>query len=146
MEFLFGKTISELHIGDTAYIEKTFTHEDVVAFGNVCLDLNPMHFDEAFALKSIFKKRVVHGILTAGLISAVIGMKLPGPGSIYLSQELVFMKPVFIEDRIRADVIIKEIIKEKNTCLIDTICTNQCGDVVLKGMATVMPPLKTLRQ
>jgi len=136
---LVGKVISDLSIGDTACIEKTFLPDDVEAFGKASLDMNPLHFDEEFAATTRFRRPIIHGILTAGLISAVIGMELPGPGCIYLSQELKFLKPVFIGDRIKAIVTVKELLCEKNICKLDTVCTNQVGDIVVQGIAVVMP-------
>ncbi len=88
----------------------------------------------------MFKGRIAHGMLTAGLISAVLGMQLPGPGTIYLGQELKFTAPVRYQDTIKAEVEVIEKIEEKNIMKLNTICTNQEGTVVLKGIATVMPP------
>ncbi|NRX77080.1 acyl dehydratase [Clostridium beijerinckii] len=90
--------------------------------------------------KQCFQGRIAHGMLTAGLVSAVLGMQLPGPGSIYLGQELKFTAPVKIGDTIKAEVEVIERIEDKNRIKLSTICTNQDGVQVLKGIATIMPP------
>ena len=105
-------------------------------------DINPAHINEEFMKKTIFKGRIVHGMLTAGLVSAVLGNQLPGPGTIYLGQDLKFKAPVRFGDTIKATVTVSEKIDEKNRIICDTVCTNQEGTVVLTGTATVMPPKK----
>jgi 3-hydroxybutyryl-CoA dehydratase len=134
-----GKTIKEINIGDKASIGKTITETDVYLFAGITGDLNPAHMNEEVAKASIFKGRIAHGMLSAGLISAVLGMHLPGPGTIYMGQELKFTAPVRFGDTITAEVEVVEIIKEKILKL-KTVCTNQEGTVVLEGYATVMPP------
>ena len=133
-------TIQEMKIGDSASTVKTIGESDVYLFAGITGDLNPAHTDEVSASKTPFGGRIAHGILSAGFISAVLGMKLPGPGTIYLGQELKFTKPVHIGDTITATATVSEIVAEKNIVKLETICTNQNGDVVIKGMATVMPP------
>lgn len=133
-------TIQEMKIGDSASTVKTIGESDVYLFAGITGDLNPAHTDEVSASKTPFGGRIAHGILSAGFISAVLGMKLPGPGTIYLGQELKFTKPVHIGDTITATATVSEIVAEKNIVKLETICTNQNGDVVVKGMATVMPP------
>lgn len=135
-----GMTIGELKIGDNAYFQKTITETDVYLYAGVTGDLNPAHINEEYAKDTFFKSRIAHGMLTAGLVSAVLGMKLPGPGTIYLGQELKFTAPVRINDTIKAEVEVAEIITEKNRIKLRTTCTNQNGEVVLDGVATVMPP------
>ncbi len=134
-----GKTIQELSIGDTAYVEKTISESDVYLYAGITCDINPAHINKIEAEKGIFKKQVVHGMLSAGLISAVLGTQLPGPGTIYLGQELKFVKPVFFGDTIKATATVTEIKAEKNICKLSTICTNQNGEVVVEGVATAMP-------
>jgi len=134
-----GKTMDQIKIGDSASFTKTITESDVYTYAGITGDLNPAHINEVEAGKGIFKTRVAHGMLTAGLISAVLGMQLPGPGTIYLGQELKFTKPVYFGDTITAKVEVAEIVKEK-ILKMKTICTNQKGEIVLEGMATVMPP------
>lgn len=137
---MIGKRINEISIGDSAEFEKTITETDVYLFAGISADFNPVHINTVEANKSIFKGRVVHGILTSGLISAVLGTKLPGIGTIYLSQNLKFVKPVYINDTIKAFVKAKRIIVDKNIVIFDTICTNQHGQIVIEGEATVKPP------
>ncbi|SDF81868.1 3-hydroxybutyryl-CoA dehydratase [Thermoanaerobacter thermohydrosulfuricus] len=135
-----GKTINELKIGDKDYFEKTITETDVYLYAGITGDFNPAHINQVASEKTMFKGRIAHGMLTAGLISAVLGTKLPGPGTIYLGQELKFTKPVRIGDTIKAEVEVVEIIPEKNRVILKTICTNQNNEVVLEGMATVLAP------
>ena len=130
--------IAELKIGMTDYVTKTITAEDIDKFAEISLDKNPVHLDEEYASKTIFKKRIAHGILVSGLISAVLGTKLPGEGAIYMGQELKFMAPVFIGDTITATVEIIELIAEKNRVVCSTICTNQDGKQVIVGKATLL--------
>ncbi|ABR49232.1 MaoC domain protein dehydratase [Alkaliphilus metalliredigens QYMF] len=134
-----GKTINEIKIGDKASIARTISESDVYLYAGLTGDLNPAHMNEEVAKSSVFKGRIAHGMLTAGLISAVLGMYLPGPGTIYIGQELKFTAPVRFGDTITAEVEVVEIIKEKMLKL-KTVCTNQSGIVVLEGYATVMPP------
>ena len=133
-------TFNELKIGQKASVQKTFTAADVTAFAGISLDVNPIHMSDGYAKNTIFGKRIVHGILTSGLISAVLANKLPGPGTIYLGQELKFTKPVRIGDTVTATATVVEKDEAKNRLKLETICTNQNGDVVIKGFATVMPP------
>ena len=132
--------VAKLKVGDKASFQKTISEADVYQFAGITGDLNPAHVNSVIANKSIFKDRVVHGMLLGGLISAVLGMYLPGPGTIYLEQNLKFKKPVFFGDTIEAIVEVKEIIIEKNRIILETICVNQNGIVVLEGYAVVMPP------
>ena len=134
-----GKTIKELHIGDSAEFTKTVTEGDVYLYAGVTGDLNPAHVNQVAAEASMFKGRIAHGMLTAGFISAVLGTQLPGPGTIYMGQELSFLKPVYFGDTITAKCEVSEIIKEKIVKL-KTTATNQQGELVLDGVATVMPP------
>ena len=128
----------ELKIGMSDSITKTITAKDVEMFAEISLDKNPVHIDEEYASKSIFKTRIAHGILTSGLISAVLGTKLPGEGSIYLSQELKFMAPVFLGDTITATVEVAELISEKKRVIMTTTCTNQDGKNVIVGKAILL--------
>ena len=133
-------TIQEMKIGDSASTAKTISEADVYLFAGITGDHNPAHINEEASKKTAFGGRIAHGILSAGLISAVLAMKLPGPGTIYLGQELKFTKPVRFGDTATATATVSEIIAEKNIVKLETICTNQNGDVVIIGMATVMPP------
>ena len=133
-------TIQELKVGDSASMAKTISESDVYLFAGITGDHNPAHVNEEASKQTAFGGRIVHGILSAGLISAVLAMKLPGPGTIYLGQELKFTKPVRFGDTVIATCTVSEILAEKNIIKLDTICTNQAGEVVIKGVATVMPP------
>lgn len=128
----------DFKIGMKAQTSKTITETDVILFAGVSTDINPVHLDEETAKKGIFGKRVAHGILVSGLISAVLGNKLPGPGSIYMGQELKFLAPVFIGDTVTAEVEIIELIPEKSRIKLNTTCTNQDGKVVITGTALIM--------
>ena len=130
-------TFNELQVGQKASIQKTFTAADVTAFAGISLDVNPIHMSDAYAKETIFGKRIVHGILTSGLISAVLANYLPGPGTIYLGQELKFTAPVFLGDEIKAECEIAEIREDKHIVKLNTTCTNQDGKVVITGVATV---------
>lgn len=139
-----GKTINELQLGQKAYIEKTISETDVYMFAGITGDFNPAHVNQVEAEKSMFKGRIAHGMLSAGFISAVLGMYLPGPGTIYLGQELKFLAPVRIGDTIKAEAEVIEIIPEKNRVKLRTCCYNQEGKMVVDGTATVMPPKKEI--
>ena len=133
-------TIQEMKIGDHASVTKTVSETDVYLFAGITGDLNPAHTNEVAASTTMFKTRIAHGMLGAGFISAVLGMYLPGPGTIYMGQELKFTKPVHIGDTVTATATVEEIILEKNRVILDTTVVNQDGEVVIKGKATVMPP------
>ena len=135
-----GKTINELEVGESAEFSKTISESDIYLFAGVTGDMNPAHIDEAYARTTFFKTRIAHGLLPAGFISNVVAMKLPGPGTIYLRQELNFKAPVRIGDTITAQVEVLEIMEEKKHVRLRTTCTNQDGVVVLDGEAIVSPP------
>jgi 3-hydroxybutyryl-CoA dehydratase len=139
---MIGKTIDEIKLGDKASFEKTVTETDVYLFAGVTGDLNPAHINQVESEKTMFKGRIAHGMLSAGFISAVLGMQLPGPGTIYLGQELKFLAPVRIGDTIKAEVEVIEVIPEKNRIKLRTTCYNQEGKAVVDGVATTMPPKK----
>jgi 3-hydroxybutyryl-CoA dehydratase len=135
-----GKTIGQLDIGQKASMRKTITEADVSTFAQISGDTNPVHLDKEYAAKSMFKERIAHGMLTAGLISAVLGTQLPGVGSIYLSQSLKFLAPVKLGDTVEAEVEVIEKLEEKNRVRLRTVCRNQSGQVVIDGEALIMPP------
>jgi 3-hydroxybutyryl-CoA dehydratase len=137
---MIGKTIDHLQVGDYAQFSKTITDADIVLFAGVTGDLNPAHINEEYAKETFFKTRIAHGILLAGFISSVIGMQLPGPGTIYIRQELNFLAPARIGDTITARVEVAEMNKEKNRVTLKTFCKNQNNEVVLDGQALVSPP------
>ena len=130
-------TFSDLAVGQTASLQKTFTEADIATFAEISLDSNPIHLSDEYAKKTVFGARVVHGILTAGLISAVIANRLPGPGSIYLGQDLRFTAPVFLGDTVTAQVEIAELREDKKIVKLTTTCVNQHGQAVITGLATV---------
>lgn len=137
-----GKSIHELKVGDSAQISKTITETVVNDFARAIGDFNPIHTDQAYAEKTIFKGRIAHGALSIGLLSSVLGNILPGHGTIYLSQEIRFFAPVRIGDTLIARVEIIELIPEKNRAKFKTTCINQEGKEVADGIAWGMPPKK----
>jgi len=137
---MIGKTIAELRVGDRAEFSKTITETDVVLYAGVTGDLNPAHINEEYAKKTFFKTRIAHGMLLAGLISGVLGNKLPGPGTVYIRQELNFLAPVRMGDTVTASVEIIEIMAEAKRIRAKTTCVNQEGTLVLDGEAIVSPP------
>jgi len=136
---MIGLTVVDIEIGDSAQVVRRATDEDIAAFVESVGDYNPIHADPEYASTTIFKEPIAPGIWTAGLISAVIGTRLPGPGAIYLSQELKFLKPVLFGDVITARAEVVEVMRERNRMRLRTVCTNQRGDEVLTGEALVMP-------
>jgi 3-hydroxybutyryl-CoA dehydratase len=139
LDELRGKYADELTVGMSAIFTKTVTEADIVLFAGVTGDTNPIHLDEEFAKPTPFKGRIAHGILTAGFISAVLGTKLPGPGSVYLSQSLKFKAPVRIGDTVVARVTATAVDQEKGRCTFST--TAHIGDVlVVEGEAQILVP------
>ncbi len=135
-----GKTIEELNPGDSAQFTKTVSESDIYLYAGITGDLNPAHIDHEYASNTFFKARIAHGMLSAGFISAAIGMKLPGPGTIYREQHLKFMAPVYIGDTISAIVEVLEIDPERKIITLATRCFNQDKTLVLDGSAVVIPP------
>jgi phosphate acetyltransferase len=141
---LVNRTFDELSIGETASLVRLVNADDIKLFAAESGDVNPAHLDPDYAATDIFGHIVIHGMWTAGLISTLLGTKLPGPGAIYLDQDLHFRKPVAPGDTITANVTVREKRTEKRIVLLDTRCTNQHGEEVLTGIATVMAPAKKL--
>jgi 3-hydroxybutyryl-CoA dehydratase len=139
-EKMRGRNIEMLNTGDWAEFTKTISESDVYLFAGVTGDLNPAHVDETYARTTFFKTRIAHGMLLAGLISTVIGTQLPGPGTIYVRQELDFLAPVRFGDTITARAEVMEILAEKNRVRLRTTCVNQEGKAVVDGVALVSPP------
>ncbi len=137
-----GKSIEQLKIGDSAQIVKTITQEDIELFAKATGDFNPVHLDQAYAEKTMFKGRIAHGLLSVGFFSTILGNILPGHGPIYLSQEAKFLAPVRIGDTITAKVEVLELVTEKNRAKFRTTCVNQEGKLVVDGIAWSMPPKK----
>lgn len=137
MDELHGYYFEDLTVGMTQVMSKTVTEADIVLFAGVTGDTNPVHLDQRFAETTMFKGRIAHGILAAGLISAVFGTKLPGPGCIYVGQDLRFKAPVKIGDTMLARVTVKQLVPGKNRVLFDTVCSVD-GRVVVEGEATLL--------
>lgn len=135
-----ARTIDQLRVGDATEISRVVRENDIVGFIGAVGDTNPIHSDPAFAATTPFKAPIAPGIWTAGLISAVIGTRLPGPGSIYVTQELRFLRPVRVGDTITARVEVVEVLRERNRVRLKTTCLNQRGEEVLSGEARVLPP------
>jgi 3-hydroxybutyryl-CoA dehydratase len=129
-----------IKVGDSASLTKTFTENEVLTFASISGDHNPIHMDPQFAAESHFKQQIVHGMLTAGLISAILGMQLPGPGCIYLKQELNFRAPVYFDDTLTAKVTVTKLREDKPIITLETLCTNQDDVLVLDGEAILMLP------
>lgn len=131
--------IEDLEIGMTRHLRKIVTDRDIELFAEVSTDRNPVHLDEAYAQSTIFEGRIAHGMLTAGLISAVIGEQLPGHGTVYLGQSLKFMAPVRPGDTVYAEVKVTAIDYSRRRVTLETHCTVG-NTVVLKGEALVLAP------
>jgi 3-hydroxybutyryl-CoA dehydratase len=140
-----GYDVEDLTIGMSAETTKTITDADIVLFAGVSTDFNVMHMDEEYARTTPFGGRIAHGMLSASLLSSVLGNQLPGPGVVYLSQSLRFRAPVRPGDTVHARVTVKEIIVEKSRVVLDTVCT--VGDkVVIDGEATVLATSRSKRE
>ena len=134
------KLAGELTVGEKSSIAHVVTEADLAMFAGATGDVNPIHFDQVYADKTFFRGRIAHGMLSAGFISAVIAHRLPGLGTVYVSQNLRFLGPVRVGDTITAEVEVLEVDPVKNRVKIRTTCQNQAGTVVLDGEAVVMPP------
>lgn len=134
--------LESLAVGMAAEMAKTVTETDVVLYAGITGDFNPVHVNDVEASQSRFGGRIAHGMLSAGFISAVLAMKLPGPGAIYLSQSLRFTKPVRPGDTVTARVEVREVVAEKRRVTLATTCTNQDGEVVIEGEALVLVPAR----
>lgn len=132
-----GYYLEDIELGMSASFSKTVTDADIVMFAGVSGDTNPVHISQEFAEQTMFKGRIAHGILSAGFISAAFGTKLPGPGCIYLSQNLRFRAPVKIGDTVTARVTVKQMDMERRRVTFDTTCTVR-ERVVVDGEATLM--------
>ncbi len=131
--------IEDLEIGMSRDLLKEVTDRDIELFAEVSTDRNPVHLDDTYAMDTIFEGRIAHGMLTAGLVSAVIGEQLPGHGTVYLGQTLKFMAPVRPGDMVRAVVTVSDIDYAKRRVTLETRCEVE-GKVVLKGEAVVLAP------
>ncbi len=130
-------------IGESQEVSKTISETDVYLFAGISGDFNPVHVNRVEAEGSLFGKQIAHGILVGGLLSNVIGMKLPGPGTIYMEQDMKFLKPVYIGDTVSARVEIAEVLnREKHVLRLRTQIKNQNGDIVIDGFAIVKAPMR----
>lgn len=139
MSDLNGYYFEDLKVGMTATFAKTVTEADIVGFAGISGDFNPVHINEEFAKNTMFKGRIAHGMLGAAFISTLFGTKLPGPGCIYISQNLRFKAPVKIGDTVVAKVELTELVPEKKRASFKTICSVG-GNVVIDGDASLMVP------
>ena len=139
---MHGHFSEELHVGMTDFYSRTITEADIVTFAGVTGDLNPVHMNREFAEQTQFGGTIAHGMLTASLISTVVGTRLPGPGAIYMSQNLRFTAPVKAGDTITAVATVTDVNLAKRRCALETICLR--GDqVVVKGDALLVVPTRT---
>lgn len=141
-ELLENRVFDDIAVGASASMEKTITLDDIALFSVISGDINPAHLDADYAATDLFHHIIAQGVLTAGLISAVLGTKLPGPGTIYLAQDLKFRAPVSPGDTITATVTVTERIPEKHRLVLDCHCRNQDGVEVIRGTATVQAPVE----
>jgi len=138
---LQGCFIEDLTVGMAAVLSRTVTETDIVLFAGISGDTNPIHLSQEFAAGSVFKGRVAHGMLTAGLISGVLGTRLPGPGAIYLSQNLAFKAPVRIGDTVTVRATVTEVNRDRRRVTMKTVCS--VGEtVVIDGEAVLLVPKK----
>lgn len=142
MSELLGLSVTEMKVGDQAFVQKTITEADVLMMAAVSTDNNPAHINEEYAKGTFFKKRIAHGVMTSSFVSSVLGTKLPGPGTIYVSQLSKFTAPVYIGDTVKAICEVKDINVEKNRVILRTYAENQDGKLVMDGEAVVMAPKK----
>ena len=138
-EQLHGYYLEDITVGMSAVYTRTLTEEIVKLFADVSGDTNPLHLNEAFAAQTRFKKRIVHGMLTTSLWSTLVGTRLPGPGSAYMSQELKFIKPVYIDDTVTAKVTVTDIDHEKQRVYLDGECF-VAGALIAMGQGVVWVP------
>jgi phosphate butyryltransferase len=144
--FIENRVFNDIAIGETASLSHTVAQRDIDLFAAATGDVNPAHVDPAFAETDMFHHIIIHGIWGAGLISAVLGTRLPGPGTIYLGQDLRFRHPVGIGDTITATVTVREKQHEKGDVILDCVCTNQAGQAVITGTARTRAPTEKIRR
>lgn len=138
-----GKTFSEIELGESASFRKTISESDIYLFAGISGDFNPLHVDEEYAKQTAFKGRIAHGALPAALLAPVLGMKLPGPGTLALESTTKFRKPVYPGDTICCTVTVTKKIPRRNIVCFAVTWTNQHQQVVAKGSARVIPPAET---
>jgi 3-hydroxybutyryl-CoA dehydratase len=127
-----------LQVGETASLSKTITDDDIHAFADLVGDHNPVHLDDSYAKGTRFGRRIAHGMLSASLISALLANKLPGEGTVYLSQTLQFVAPVFPGDTVTARVTVMKVREDKPIVTLETVCVNQNEETLINGEAVVL--------
>lgn len=144
MPTLSNIPFDEIVVGQTATYTKTVTDSDIRLFATATGDINPVHLDEEFAAQTLFKGRIAHGMLTAGLISAALATRLPGPGCVYLSQTLEFLRPVKIDDTVTVYLKVLEKDEEKKQLTVEAVAKNQKGKAVVSGTACLIAAVEKI--
>ena len=146
MDLIENRTFDEIQLGETASLVRTLSREDIELFAVMSGDVNPAHVDEDYARSDMFHKIIAHGMWGASLISTLLGTKLPGPGSIYLDQTLSFRHPVSVGDTITVTVTVAAKEAAQHRVTLDCACTNQRGEVVIRGSALVIAPTEKVKR
>ena len=145
LEMIENRTFDEIVVGETASVTRTLGEQDIQLFALVSGDVNPLHMDAAFAERTMFEGPIVHGMYTAAMISTVIGTRLPGPGCIYMSQNLRFLAPARVGDEVVASATVVELFHEKRRARMETLC--MVGDTeVVRGEALILVPSRVQLQ
>lgn len=144
MSNLENHTFDEIEIGQTAEYRKRIDERDIILFADISGDVNPLHLDAEFAAGTAFGERIAHGMLTGALISAALALELPGPGTVYLGQDLRFRRPVLIGDEITVSLKVVDKRDDRGFVTLETTATNQDGKAVVTGTAEVMAPREKL--
>ncbi|MEN3113561.1 MaoC/PaaZ C-terminal domain-containing protein [Uliginosibacterium paludis] len=145
-EIIENRTFDEIGVGDSASLTRTILQADIELFAALSGDFNPAHLDHDYANSSMFAGVIAHGMFSGALISTVLGMLLPGPGTIYLGQTLRFARPVKPGDRLTVTVTVREKHDDKKRLVLDCLCSNQDGKAVVKGEAEVIAPSDKIRR
>lgn len=139
------RTRKTLAVGDKGSFTKSISEADVFAFADISGDFNPLHIDEEYARRTVFGRRIAHGILIAGIISAVLGADIPGVGTVFVEIHIKFLKPVYLGDTVTATATVMEIVNPKRVRMM-VACLNQQGEDVAVGNALIIPPKETVLQ
>lgn len=145
MTHLENRTFDEIKIGDSVQCEKTLTERDILLFAEVSGDVNPVHLDADYAAGTLFKQRIAHGMWSGAQISAVLGVQMPGPGTIYLGQSLSFRAPVYLGDTITFELTVSDKREDKKIVVLQCKGSNQHGKTVVTGEAQVIAPTDKIR-
>lgn len=145
-KYIENKTFDEIKIGDSASVHHTLSKRDILLFAIMSGDVNPAHVDKEYAKSDLFHRIVAHGMWGASLISTTLGTKLPGPGTIYLSQSLKFLRPILLGDQITAQVTVTDKRPEKHHIILDCVCHNQKDVQVIEGSAEVIAPTEKVKR